>query len=242
VTAAAALTGAVQQDAFQDHNHSATGSTAGSGVLNTSAAGAHTHNWGGWWSNDDSRDYTSASGNGDGNGNTLSDNAFWWGGNPGTTGNPNPEFRTNSSAVAGSHAHGGSTSGANPFSGNIWIPYDDNLSSDALNLSANGSASQCGSGWNGDETVGNFMGRLGDNCMGHNHTITADGNHQHTIDMYAHRHFIKQRATSAQPDHTHTVPDHTHTVNMTVNGASTGSIATETRPDNVAVIFWRRIN
>jgi len=130
VTAAAALTGTVQQDAFQDHNHSATGSTAGSGVLNTSAAGTHTHNWGGWWSNDDSRDYTSASGNGDGNGNTLSDNAFWWGGNPGTTGNPNPEFRTNASAVAGNHAHGGFTGGYNDIGtgcGNPkYVPYDDN--------------------------------------------------------------------------------------------------------------------
>jgi hypothetical protein len=240
VAAAGALTGVVQGDAFQDHGHTATGSAAGAGVLNTSAAGAHNHNWGGWWSNDDSRDYTA--GNGDGNGNTLSDGAFWWGGNPGTTGNPNQQFRTMGSTVAGNHSHGGSTTGANPYAGNIYIPYDDNLSANVKSLGMNDNPSQCGSGWDGRNTVGNFMGRLNDGCMNHNHTINADGNHSHNMDMYAHRHYLKQRPTSDVADHGHTVPDHTHGVTVTVNGANSGTVATETRPDNVAVIFWRRTN
>lgn len=238
VSTVGALTGAVQQDAFQDHQHNVTGSTAGSGVLNTSASGAHAHDWGGWWSNDDSRQFDAASGNGDGQGNTISDGTFWWGGTNGT----NPGFTTRPTAAGGNHNHGGTTSGANAFNSSIWIPYDDNLSSNAQNISSGNSSSTCGSGWNGNETFGNFLGRLSDNCMGHNHTISTDGNHQHNIDFYAHRHWIKQRPTSTALDHQHTVPDHTHPLNVSVNGASTGSSAGETRPDNVAVIFWRRIN
>jgi hypothetical protein len=237
VSTVGALTGAVQSDAFQDHTHSSSGSTSGSGVLNTSLSGSHDHNWGGWWSNDDSRQYNSASGNGDGNGNTVSDGAFWWGGVNGTA----PAFTTRSSIAAGSHNHGGTTSGANPFANN-WIPYDDNLSSNAQNIGAGSSSSTCGNTWNGNHTFGNFLGRLNDNCLGHNHTITADGNHQHNFDLYAHRHWLKQRPTSVSPDHSHTIADHTHNLNVSVNGAATGTFANETRPDNVAVIFWRRIN
>lgn len=238
VSTVGALTGAVQQDAFQDHQHNVSGSTGGSGALNTTPSGAHTHNWGGWWSTDDSRQYDAASGNGDGLGNTISDGAFWWGGANGT----NPDYTTLPTTTSGSHNHSGVTSGANPYSGNIWIPYDDNLSSNASNISAGNSSSTCGSSWNGNETFGNFLGRLGDGCMNHDHNISADGNHSHSVNFYAHRHWIKQRATSNGPDHQHQVPDHTHPLNVTVNGASTGSSAGETRPDNVAVIFWRRIN
>lgn len=238
VSTVGALTGAVQQDAFQDHQHAVSGSTGGSGVLNTNASGAHIHNWGGWWSTDDSRQYDFASGNGDGLGNTISDGTFWWGGPNGT----NPDYTTRPTTAGGNHNHGGNTSGANANNGNIWIPYDDNLSSNAQNISAGNSSSTCGSSWNGNETFGNFLGRLGDNCMGHTHTISTDGNHSHNVDFYAHRHWIKERATSNGPDHQHTVPDHTHPLNVSVDGASTGSTAVETRPDNVAVIFWRRIN
>lgn len=238
VSTVGALTGAVQQDAFQDHQHGVTGSTAGSGTLNTTPSGAHTHNWGGWWSNDDSRQYDAASGNGDGQGNTISDGTFWWGGVNGSS----PSFTSRPSTTAGNHNHGGNTSGANANNGNIWIPYDDNLSSNAQSISAGNGSSTCGNTWNGNETFGNFLGRLGDNCMGHTHTISSGGDHSHNVDMYAHRHWIKERSTSNGPDHQHQVPDHTHPLNVTVNGASTGSSAGETRPDNVAVIFWRRIN
>lgn len=240
VSAAGALTGAVQQDAFQDHTHSASGTAAGSGVLNTSNAGAHDHNWGGHWSNDDSRQYSSASGNGDGNGNTISDGVFWWGGANGTT----TEYTTRNGSTTGNHSHSGTTSGATANNGNIWIPYDDNLSSNSINLSTGNSSTTCGSSWNSNETVGNFLGRLGDNCMNHTHTYTTNttGNHAHSSDFYAHRHWIKSRITSAVADHAHTIADHSHTVNVTVNTAATGTTASETRPDNVAVIFWRRVN
>lgn len=238
VSTAGALTGAVQSDAFQDHQHAVSGSTAGSGTLTTSAGGIHTHNWGGNWSNDDSRQYDAASGNGDGQGNTISDGTFWWGGVNGTS----SSFTSRGSSTNGNHNHGGTTAGANPYSGNKWFPYDDNLGANAQNISSGNNGSTCGNNWNGDETFGNFLGRLNDNCINHNHNISTDGNHQHNVDFYAHRHWIKQRATSNAPDHSHTVPDHTHPLNVTVNGASTGSYAGETRPDNVAVIFWRRIN
>jgi hypothetical protein len=118
---------------------------------------------------------------------------------------------------AGAHTHTGTTSGANPVAGNIWIPYDDNLSSDAQNITAGDNPSQCGSGWDSRETFGNFMGRLNDNCMNHSHTFT----------------------TSSDGAHTHTIADHSHTVSVTVNAAGGGA---ETRPTNVAVIFWRRTN
>jgi hypothetical protein len=242
VAAGGALTGVLQANALEDHTHAVNGTANGSGILNTSSDGAHTHDWGGWWSNDDSRDYTTTAGNGDGNGNTLSDNVFWWGGNPGTTGNPNPEFATRTSTTNGNHNHTGTTSGANAFSANIYIPYDDNLSADVRDLSMNDNPTQCGAGWDGRHTVGNFMGRLSDGCMGHNHTIPTDGNHNHSVDFYAHRHFIKLRATSSAGAHTHTIADHTHTLNLTGGNIVTGSSATETRPDNVAVIFWRRTN
>lgn len=238
VNAAGALTGAVQTNAFQDHTHTASGTSAGSGALTTSAAGSHAHNWGGWWSNDDSRSYDTGSGNGNGTGNTISDGTFWWGGTNGTGG----DYTSRTSSTDGNHNHGGSTSGANPNSNNIWIPYDDNLSANAQNITSGNSGSTCGSGWNGNETFGNFLGRLSDNCMGHTHTITTAGNHAHTVNFFAHRHWLKQRATDGAADHAHTVADHNHTLNVTVNGAATGSVATETRPDNVAVIFWRRVN
>lgn len=243
VAANAALTGAVQQDAVEDHIHIVTGTIDPSGIMSTSTDGAHTHNWGGWWSNDDSRDYTTAAGNGDGNGNTISDNAFWWGGNPATTGNPNQQFATRGTTTNGNHSHGGSTGGVNTYVASTWIPYDDNLSDDCLNTAWNDDdASQCGQGWNGKRTAGNFMGQMGSSCMSHTHSIAADGNHSHTIDFYAHRHFIKQRATSSDGLHSHTIPSHTHTFNLTATTITSGNNANETRPVNVAVTFWRRIN
>lgn len=238
VTAAGALTGNVQQDAFQDHTHNATGTAQNAGEMFTSASGAHTHDWGGWWSVDDSRQYDFASGNGDGLGNTLSDGSFWWGGANGTSN----EYTDRASGSAGNHNHGGSTSGANPFVANRWIPYDDNLAGNAQSISSGSNSSQCGSSYNGNETFGNFLGRLNDNCLGHDHTISTGGAHTHNNRFYAHRHWIKQRPTSNGPNHQHVVPDHNHTVDVNVTGAATGTTAVETRPDNVAVIFWRRIN
>lgn len=232
----APLNGIMQLHALEDHTHAATATADNAPAITTTSAGEHSHDWGGNWSIDDSRQYTNDNGNGAGN--TYSDGAFWWGGTNGTTN----EYTERTSSAVPNHNHGGTTSGANPYSGNKWIPYDDNLSSNAKNISSGSSPTQCGSSWDGRETFGNFMGRLNDNCINHNHTITPDGGHTHTANFYAHRHWIKQRATTTEPDHTHEIPAHNHTVTVTVNGAATGSTATETRPTNVAVIFWRRTN
>ncbi len=62
------------------------------------------------------------------------------------------------------------------------------------------------------------MGQMNSACFSHQHTILADG------------------------DHTHTVPTHNHTGTVNVNNMDSGNTAPETRPANVAVKFWRRIN
>jgi hypothetical protein len=241
VASGAALTGTTQAFATENHGHSVTGIINGPGVLSTSASGAHSHTWGGNWSNDDSRVYDVGTGNGDGNGNTISDNFFWWGGATGTTTN----YTDIGSGNNGAHNHGGnattvSTSGV---AAATWIPYDDNLSSNCQSGGFGDSdARTCGNTWNGKPTAGNFMGQLNSTCFAHTHTITTDGAHNHTVPMYAHRHWIKQRNTSTEPSHTHTVPDHTHTFTLNATTFSSGNVANETRPNNVAVVFWRRIN
>jgi hypothetical protein len=239
VAAGGTPTGTVQQDAFEDHTHNYSGTVTEPGTNTDVESNGHTHNWGGWWSNDDSRDYNN--GNGDGTGNTISDAFFWWGGAAGTTTN----YTNIGTGVAGSHTHTGTTDGASPYSANIYIPYDDNLSSDAASLTANQTATQCGTGWNGSYTVGNFMGRLGDGCMNHNHTFTtgAGGDHTHNMPMYAHRHFIKERATGDESQqHTHYIPPHPLANTISIDGASSGNVASETRPVNQAAVFWRRTN
>lgn len=217
VASAGSLSGSLQAGMVLDHTHTASGTAAGAGALITSMNGDHAHNWGGNWSNDDSRQYTSD--NGDGNGNTISDGDFWWGGAPGTT----TTYTTLNFT----------SSGVNPYSGNIYIPYDDNLTSNVKNLSMNDNPTQCGTGWDGRNTVGNFMGRLNDGCMNHNHTLG--------VSFYAHRHWIKTRPTTTTGAHFHTVPDHTHTLSISVGNMSSGG-GTENRPVNVAVVFWRRVN
>ncbi|HWB64353.1 MAG TPA: hypothetical protein VG603_12635 [Chitinophagales bacterium] len=118
----------------------------------------------------------------------------------------------------GAHNHGGSSGGVN-YSTAMWIPYDDNLSSDAGGSGFGSSnATTCGSGWNGQYTVGNFMGQLSQSCLAHTHSISTDGAHSHTV------------------------PAHTHTFNFTVGNINSGSAGAENRPANVAVIFWRRVN
>jgi hypothetical protein len=118
----------------------------------------------------------------------------------------------------GSHTHGGNTTGVTTYNTGIWIPFDDNLNSDVKNLSMNDNPTTCGVGWDGRHTVGNFMGRMGDACLSHAHGITADGVHMHNV------------------------APHNHTGSVTIGNMLTGSAAAETRPDNVAVVFWRRIN
>lgn len=243
VGSAGPLSGVVQDDAMENHTHDISGSINGAGTLTTDGAGGHTHNWGGWWSNDDSRSFDAASGNGDGNGNTLSDFAFWWGGNTATTGNANSEFAVRTTTTNGNHNHGGFTGGYNDIGSGCgspkYIPYDDNVAESNVNLSGNSNSPSLSCPWNGRETVGAFLGRLNDE-LNHNHSIGSDGNHTHNISFYAHRHWLKSRPTSVVGDHTHTVPDHTHTHSLTVGNITGGVSSAETRPTNVAVFFWRR--
>lgn len=124
-----------------------------------------------------------------------------------------------STNAAGTHNHGGATGGYNDIGSGCgspkYVPYDDNTGSTNINVS-NTSSPSLSCPWNGLLTAGNFLGRL-DNELNHNHAISNDGNH------------------------THTIPDHNHTGTVTVNN-NNGNTATETRPTNVAVIFWRRVN
>jgi len=240
-----ALTGTTQAGALIDHSHSGSGTVDNSATLTTSSNGDHAHNWGGWWSNDDSRDWLN--GNGDGaNGNTISDGVFWWGGNPSTVGAYAQGDYSNVSWVIdanGNHSHGGSTGNPNSSAG-YWFPFDDNLSSNARDLDMDDNPTQCGTGWDGRHTTGNFMGRFTDACLGHTHSIAADGNHGHNIRLYAHRHWLKQRATSTAGAHTHTIAPHNHTLSFSLGSPtfiSGGNVANETRPVNEAVIFWRRV-
>jgi hypothetical protein len=121
---------------------------------------------------------------------------------------------------AGSHNHGGFTGGYNDIGSGCgtpkYVPYDDNTSSTNISASGSGNSPSLTCPWNGNLTTGNFLGRL-DNELNHNHSISADGNH------------------------THTIPDHNHTGTVTINN-NNGNSANETRPTNVAVIFWRRVN
>lgn len=245
VVNAAPLTGITQLGAIEDHQHSASGSISGSGVLTTTTDGSHAHNWGGHWSNDDSREWIN--GNGDGvNGNTLSDGVFWWGGNAATVGAYAVGDYSNIGTiidVAGNHNHGGFTGGYNDIGtgcGNPkHVPYDDNTSSSTIGSVTNTAVSRT-CPWNGTATVGNFLGRLNQE-LNHNHAINADGNHGHNIRMYAHRHWLKQRPTDSSGSHSHTIPDHTHNLNINVGSLISGA-SPETRPVNEAVIFWRRVN
>jgi hypothetical protein len=245
VANAGALTGVTQAEAIIDHQHTATGTAAGAGALTTSSDGAHAHNWGGHWSNDDAREWTND--NGDGvNGNTISDGAFWWGGNSATIGAYAVGAYSDIPWVidaAGNHNHGGFTGGYNDIGSGCgspkYVPYDDNTQSSTTSSSTNNAVS-ASCPWNGNATVGNFFGRLNEE-LNHNHIINADGNHTHNMRMYAHRHWLKQRATDTNGAHTHTIADHTHTLNIAVGSLVTGGGA-ETRPVNEAVIFWRRTN
>lgn len=122
-----------------------------------------------------------------------------------------------STSADGSHTHGGVTAGVTS-GGSAWIPYDDNLTSNASIVGDFGgdNPSTCGAGWDGRPTAGNFMGQLNQPCLDHTHAINADGSH------------------------THTVPAHNHTMSIFVGSMSAGVAAAETRPVNVAVVFWRR--
>jgi hypothetical protein len=202
VAAGGTLTGTLQTDAVQDHNHAAISTANGSGALTTTTDGAHDHNWGGNWSTDNSGLFDAGSGNGDGNGNTFSDGSlgFWGGTSTGLNYIASPSF------AAGAHSH------------TVNSPL---LSNDV-------------------DRGGAFSNFSLDNISPN--TTSVDGNHAHNIAYFAHRHWIKSRPTTTTGAHFHTLPDHAHTINVSVTNMSTGNIATETRPTNVAVKYWRRTN
>ncbi len=118
----------------------------------------------------------------------------------------------------GTHSHGGFTGGYNDIGtgcGNPkYVPYDDNTAAATISSTSNAVSLSCP--WNGNATVGNFLGRLNVE-LNHNHAITADG------------------------AHTHTVPAHNHPLTLNVGNMNSGNTGTETRPVNVAVFFWRRV-
>lgn len=242
VSAGGLLTGTTQTDGVQDHTHNGSGSANGSGALTTTNAGTHDHNWGGNWSIDDSRVYTSD--NGDGNGNTLSDGRFWWGGS-GATGSTGTDYNiVGNTTVNGAHNHTGATTtdgnhGHTQGSNSAGVFYSDPLPAEFNNgLAGGGNFNDAGAS---GISRGGFTTSIAGN---HNHTFTtnADGNHSHNLEHFAHRHWIKTRPTTTAPDHAHTVPDHGHTLSVTVGTMNSGNASTETRPVNVAVKYWRRIS
>jgi len=117
----------------------------------------------------------------------------------------------------GSHSHGGVTTGVTSHN-SMYFPFDDNITSNTGNSGdfSNSNPSTCNVAWDGRPTAGNFLGQMNDVCMAHDHVINPDGLHFHTI------------------------PTHTHSLTLSVGNMSSGNIATETRPTNVAVTFWRR--
>jgi microcystin-dependent protein len=154
------------------HGHSLT-----TGASNTGSAGAHTHSWGSHWSNDDSGSWTSD--NGDGNGNTISDGHFWWGGTAATGNGGNP-WAVRTTSTNGSHTH------------NLGTPWHD----------TNSSSSQGYPAGNNHQTV-----RSSDRPRSFNIIqFDAAGDHSHTMNFHAHRHWIKSRPTTSAGAHTHSIP------------------------------------
>jgi hypothetical protein len=73
---------------------------------------------------------------------------------------------------------------------------------------------------------------IGDTDINHTHTFTTGGTKNTTNGL------------DISLDHTHSLTDHSHTNDLSVNDIKSGarSDQNETRPVNVAVIFWRRTN
>ncbi|MBC7411648.1 MAG: hypothetical protein H7331_04250, partial [Bacteroidia bacterium] len=242
VSAGGLLTGTTQTDGVQDHTHNGSGTANGSGALTTTNAGTHNHNWGGNWSIDDSRVFTSD--NGDGNGNTLSDGRFWWGGS-GATGSTGTDYNiVGGTTVNGAHSHSGTTTTDGNHdhtqgSNSAGVFYSDPLPAElSTGLTSGGEFSDGGAS---GISRGGFATSIAGN---HNHTFgtSVDGSHSHNVEHFAHRHWIKTRPTTTAPDHAHTLPDHAHTVSVSVGTMNSGNTNTETRPVNVAVKYWRRIS
>ena len=155
----------------------------------------------------------------------------------------------------GSHNHTGQTGGIVNYSSSTWVPYDDNLSSDLVN-EYNGTPSICGQSWNGNGTVGNFMGKLNSSCLYHTHSISTDGYHSHSVNIPAftsgsagaHSHSVNIPSfnSSSAGSHSHSVDissfnsgsagNHSHSVDISSFSSSSYG-GGETRPTNVSVLW-----
>lgn len=124
-------------------------------------------------------------------------------------------------SASGVHSHTGTTGNVNSGNNGVWIPYDDNTSDNCEGDWTDDNASQCGSGWNGKNTSGNFLGRIDGPCLNHSHSIPADGNHDHTLDTG-----LFQSGSNGS---------HTHSFTSDVSGG------TETRPVNMSVVWIFRV-
>lgn len=125
------------------------------------------------------------------------------------------------STVSGIHSHSGTTGTVNSGNNGVWIPYDDNTSDNCEGDWTDDNASQCGSGWNGKNTSGNFLGRIDGPCLNHSHSISPDGNHDHTLDIG-----LFQSGNNG---------NHTHAFTTDITGG------TETRPVNMSVVWIFRV-
>ncbi len=177
------------------HSH---GFSLATGATNTGSEGAHTHNWGGHWSIDDSNSFLNDNGDG-ANGNTLSDNIFWWG-HP-TYPATNYYDLPGAAISAGSHTH--------TATHDITVPYDND---------SDGGISNAGMSYESTDGTKN-----GNNPTEGGVTIAAAGAHTHAVRMYSHKHWIKQRATTAGSAHLHSIP--VLTVTGTVGTAGTSGDA-----------------
>jgi microcystin-dependent protein len=160
--------GSIQGHAIPDHGHNASSAAVD---LN------HTHNWGGHWSNDNSASYTG--GDGDGNGNTISDGIIWWGGAFNNSGDS--RWSVYPSAGGGGHSH------------TVGAPNND----------VNSSASQGFPAANNHQTA-----RTSDRGASFTINTSAVGNHAHNYSLLAHRHWLRQRPTTGSLtslNHSHAV-------------------------------------
>ena len=183
--------GSIQGHAIPDHAHNASSAAVD---LN------HQHNWGGHWSNDNSASYTG--GDGDGNGNTISDGIIWWGGALNNSGDP--RWSLYGTDGAGGHAH------------TVGAPNND----------VNNSSSQ---GWpaaNNHQTA-----RTSDRPASFTINTSAVGDHVHNYSLLAHRHWLRQRATTGSL----TSLNHSHAI--TVSTATATNVTSETRPRNANVQY-----
>ncbi len=115
----------------------------------------------------------------------------------------------------------------------------------ALTTSTDGGHNHSGSTSTDGDHTHNYWDQIVEIPWDGGYAVPADGTDTHRQDNLrttdaagAHSHTF---TTSTDGAHSHTVPPHSHSLSITVGNMNSGSIAAETRPTNVAVTFWRRI-